>query len=142
MPDIFDRLEREWHDGLRHAANVCHRHGSTIAGNQPQPQQEPVMPLADTASALKGSSSNLRASLENGASALREALDNHMAQIDAGIADVDAVAQIADHPAMQAMEKALPVVPAAILQGVTTMLEAVVAEHSKTAEAAPEQQAA
>ena len=36
------------------------------------------------------------------------------------------------------MEKALPVVPAAILQGVTVMLEAVAAEHSKHVEAAAE----
>ena len=96
------------------------------------------MPLADTSAALATTSTSLRTTLENGASALREALDNHMTVLDTAIGDVAAVASIADHPAMQVMEKALPVVPAAILQGVTAMLEAVVAEHSKPAEVSPE----
>lgn len=95
------------------------------------------MALADTSASLTTTSANLRTSLENGASALRDALDNHLAQLDTAITDVAAVASIADHPAMQAMEKALPVVPPAILEGVTAMLEAVVAEHAKPAEVPP-----
>ena len=136
----FHRME----DDVRHAASRFHHHGDTIGAVEtqaPLPSGAP-MALADTSAALATTSTSLRTTLENGASALREALDNHMTVLDTAIGDVAAVAQIADHPAMQAMERALPVVPAAILQGVTTMLEAVVAEHAKTAEQPAEQQAA
>jgi hypothetical protein len=99
------------------------------------------MALADTSAALATTSTSLRTTLENGASALREALDNHMTVLDTAIGDVAAVAQIADHPAMQAMEQALPVVPAAVLEGITAMLNAVSAEHANRAAAPAEQPA-
>ena len=94
------------------------------------------MPLADTAAALQSSHASVLTELEDLLAKGHDVVDNHMPRLAIAIQDVAAVASIADHPAMQAMEKALPVVPAAILQGVTAMLEAVVAEHSKTA--APE----
>ena len=105
------------------------------------------MPLADTSAALTANSGQIRTGLQDGLAKLHDVLDNHMAQLDAAIGDVSAVASIADHPAMQAMERALPVVPAAVLEGITAMLSAVAAEHAKTAAApevpaAPEQQAA
>lgn len=138
MTEFLHHLE----DDVRHAAGHFRHPAPTIGPDHPDQPQEPPMPLADTSNALKDTAASLRASLEASASAARDALDNHATRLDGLIEDVAAVASIADHPAMQAMERALPVVPAAILQGVTAMLEAVVAEHASRAEqAAPEQAA-
>ena len=144
----FDRLE----DDVRHAASVFHHHSPNIAGNQPQQPQEPAMALADTAATLKASHASALAELEDLLAKGHDVVDNHMTQIATAIGDVSAVASIADDPAMQAMEKALPVVPRAILEGITAMLNAVAAEHASRAQAsvapegpaepAPEQQAA
>jgi hypothetical protein len=137
---IFDQLEDDW----RHVTSHFRHASPTIAGNQPRPHQEPAMALADTSNSLKDTSGSIRAGLQDGLAKLHDVLDSHMTLLDAAIGDVAAVAQIADHPAMQAMEKALPVVPAAVLEGITAMLSAVVAEHAKRAAevpAAPEQAA-
>lgn len=97
------------------------------------------MPLTETSAALDADIAASKTGLETALVAGHDVLDNLFAKLEQHAGEVRAVASIADHPAMQAMEKALPVVPAAILEGITTMLNAVIAEHagSVAADATP-----
>lgn len=94
------------------------------------------MALADTSANLQETHEAIRTRLEAVLAAGHEILDNLVPRQGSLLGDVAAVASIADDPAMQMMERALPVVPRAILDGIVTMLEAVIAQH---AQAQPEQ---
>ena len=99
------------------------------------------MALADTAAALQSSHASALAELEDLLAKGHDVVDNHLTRIGTAIQNVAAVASIADDPAMQVMEEALPVVPRAILEGITTMLKAVITEHANRAAAPAEQPA-
>lgn len=135
----FHRIEgtaqSDWQRVTRHFTH----HAPTIASNSTTKPQEPAMALADTSATLQDRSASLRATLENGASALREALDDHMTQIDAAIADVAAVASIADHPLVVAAAGALHV-PEPVLEGFIGGLNSLASAFPKPAPA-PEQPA-
>jgi hypothetical protein len=129
VSEWFHRIEDRLEDDVRHAAGHFHHAGHSITSDMSQhaQSQEPAMPLADTHAALQAAATAI-------ASTIAE-LVTHANTLDGPIGDVGAVASIADTDAMQTMEQAQRVLPPAVLDGVTTMLKAVIAEQAKTAPA-------
>ena len=85
------------------------------------------MALADLTAAMK-------TDLQDGLTRLHTVLDQR-------VPELEQLAAIADHPLMQAVENALPVVPGPVLDGIAAMLNAVTTQHAASAEPAPEQPA-